>query len=189
MFELISEPLPSVRHLSLGAFQDSRGSFVKLFHSPALQDVVGPIDLREIFMSESAVGVVRGMHFQTPPHDHTKLVTCTQGKVVDVVLDIRKGSGTYGQAVGVTLDAAQPELLVIPSGFAHGFTALTDQAQMVYMTTAEHAPANDCGILWNSFGFDWPEGAGHGTEALSARDQKHPTLADYDSPFKVEAPL
>lgn len=186
MFEVIDEILPGVRRLNLDRFGDTRGGFVKLFHAPMIAEAAGETHLREIFMSDSAAGVVRGMHFQVPPHDHVKLVTCSAGRVLDVVLDIRKGSPTYGRAAGVELDGARPELVVIPSGFAHGFAAVSDGAQMVYMTTAEHAPAHDRGILWNSFEFAWPDGAGRADDAVSGRDKAHPTLSDFQSPFTYE---
>lgn len=175
--------LPGLRHLSLLSFHDTRGSFTKLFHSGIFEQHSLDFQVREIFLSESAKGVVRGMHFQTPPHDHTKVVMCLRGRVHDVVLDIRRGSPTIGQALGLDLDAAEPALLVIPPGFAHGFAALTDNAQMLYLTSSGHAPDHDVGILWNSFAFQWPEGVGTEHGDISERDRRHSAFEQYDSPF------
>ena len=182
-FETVAEPLPGLRVLDPGGFRDGRGAFTKLFHLPSLGAALGGAALREVFVTESAQGVVRGMHFQSPPHDHLKLVACTRGRVLDVVLDLRRGSPAYGRAMGIELDGAAPRLVWIPPGFAHGFAARTDGAQMLYMTTAEHAPDHDHGIAWDSFGFDWPEGAGRGPGLLSERDGRHPALASFESPF------
>ena len=118
------------------------------------------------------------MHFQTPPHAHDKLVYCAHGRVLDVLLDLRRGSG-YGHSVGVTLDSSQPAVLFIPRGVAHGFRALTDDALMVYKTSTEHAPSHDAGVRHDSFGFDWK----CDEPMLSERDRGHPALADFDSPF------
>jgi len=121
---------------------------------------------------------VRGMHFQLPPHDHVKLVYCPVGAVLDVLVDLRKGSG-MGRVASAELRGDEPSLLVIPKGVAHGFRALRDDSLMVYKTSTEHAPSHDAGIRWDSFGFDW----GVALPVLSARDAAHPALADFASPF------
>jgi dTDP-4-dehydrorhamnose 3,5-epimerase len=159
--------------------QDDRGTFVKTFHAELFADLGLPICWREEYYSKSKEGVIRGMHFQTHPHDHEKLVYCIQGRVLDVVVDLRKDSHTYGKHFAVELDAAHGCGLMIPKGMAHGFLALTEEVLMTYKVTSVYAPKNDSGIRWDSFGFDW----GISQPIVSARDRAHPTFEDFDSPF------
>jgi dTDP-4-dehydrorhamnose 3,5-epimerase len=134
--------------------------------------------MREEFYSSSNEDVVRGMHFQTPPHAHDKLVYCLAGSVDDVLLDLRTGA-TYGHVASVVLSAKSAEMVLMPRGIAHGFRSLENNSIMIYKTSSEHAPSSDKGIRWDSFGYDWqctrPE--------LSARDLSHPTLAEFETPF------
>lgn len=171
-------PLPGVSVIELKKFDDLRGSFVKTFSGKVWKAAGIDVEMREEFYSVSAKNVLRGMHFQVPPEDHAKVVYCPVGAVLDVLLDLRAGP-TYGKAVGVSLDAREPKLLVIPRGIAHGFLSLTDDSVMVYKTSTEHSPAHDMGLRWDSFGFNWPVE----NPVLSARDAAHPALADFSSPF------
>jgi dTDP-4-dehydrorhamnose 3,5-epimerase len=159
--------------------EDERGTFVKTFHTERFAELGLPVDWLEEYYSNSHRGVIRGMHFQTPPHDHEKLVYCMQGRVLDVVVDLRKASPTFGRHMSVELDAARGHGLLIPKGMAHGFLALTADVLMAYKVTTVYAPANDAGIRWDSFGFDW----GVDQPIVSARDRAHPALADFHSPF------
>ncbi|WP_193210814.1 dTDP-4-dehydrorhamnose 3,5-epimerase [Luteolibacter marinus] len=179
--ELISEPLPGVRVLRPFVFEDARGNFVKPFHEGQLAAHGIEMTVREEFFSTSAAGVLRGMHFQVPPHAHQKLVYCISGRVLDVVLDLRRDSPGYGRCAAFELSAANHHVVHIPVGLAHGFLSLEDQSCLVYKTDAVHAPDCDAGILWNSFGFDWPV-AGF-EPVISPRDQAHPRLSDFSSPF------
>jgi dTDP-4-dehydrorhamnose 3,5-epimerase len=159
--------------------QDERGTFVKTFHAERFLALGLPVDWREEYYSSSRKGVIRGMHFQTPPHEHEKIVYCMQGKVLDVVVDLRKASPTYGMHIAVELDAAIGQGLMIPKGMAHGFLALTEDVLMAYKVTTVYAPENDAGIRWDSFGLDWC--IDH--PIVSNRDCTHPAFADLDSPF------
>ncbi len=156
---------------------DFRGSFTKLLHPSDFgfkRD--SSFQLRESFVSWSESGVLRGMHFQSPPHAHEKAVTCLAGRVLDVVLDLRRSSPTFGCSVGFELDGAAPSTVWIPVGCAHGFAVLgADRALLHYMVTAEHAPNNDVGVRWDSFGFSWPIGT---AKLVSPRDNSLPALAD-----------
>jgi dTDP-4-dehydrorhamnose 3,5-epimerase len=178
---LISEPLPGVKVLEPFIHRDPRGDFVKSFHETQLSKHGICLDVKEEFFSTSAKGVLRGMHFQLPPHAHQKLIYCIAGSVLDVVLDLRVGSPTYGKSAGVEISAQNHHLIYIPRGFAHGFLSLEDQSCLVYKTDAVHAPSHDSGILWNSFGFDWPEK----NPKLSLRDQSFSCLQDFVSPFRA----
>ncbi len=178
--ELISEPLPGVKILRPFVFEDARGNFVKPFHEEQLAKHGIVMKVREEFFSTSAAGVLRGMHFQIPPHEHQKLIYCIIGRVWDVLLDLRRGSSTYGEATGFELSAANRHVVFIPVGFAHGFLSLENNSCLVYKTDAVHAPAHDDGILWSSFGFPWPLVA---EPVVSARDAAFSGLPDFDSPF------
>lgn len=172
------ELLPGAWLHKLNRFTDTRGSFVKTISRRPLQAAGLDFDFAEEFYSTSNKGVVRGLHFQLPPHDHVKLVYCAVGAVQDVLLDLRRGPG-YGKAVAIELREDLPQLLVIPRGVAHGFRCLMDGSLMVYKTSTEHAPTHDAGIRWDSFGFDW----GVAEATLSERDARHPTLAQFSTPF------
>jgi len=172
------ELLPGAVLVSLNRFEDARGGFVKTFARGAFEAAGVDFDFREEFYSFSRKDVVRGMHFQLPPHDHVKLVYCPAGAVLDVLVDLRRGPG-QGRVASVVLSGDDPAVLVIPRGVGHGFKALRDDSLMVYKTSTEHAPSHDAGVRWDSIGFDW------GVEApiVSARDAAHPSLADFASPF------
>lgn len=160
-------------------FVDHRGVFVKTFHETLFRELGVAFQPREEFYSTSAKNVLRGMHFQLPPAAHAKLVYCLYGRVLDVVLDLRRNSATYGRVFTCELNAANRELLFIPVGFAHGFLSLADESLMVYKADAVHSPAHDVGIAWDSFGLDWPIGQ----PILSERDRKFPAWAAFKSPF------
>jgi dTDP-4-dehydrorhamnose 3,5-epimerase len=177
--ELISTPLKGCYQVRPFLAQDERGTFVKTFHTEQFSSLGLPIDWREEYYSSSRKGVIRGMHFQTPPYDHEKLVYCMQGEVLDVVLDLRMGLATYGRYIAVKLDAARGQGLIIPKGMAHGFLALTEAVMMAYKVTSVYASENDAGIRWDSFGLDW----GVDQPIVSIRDRAHPKFSEFDSPF------
>ena len=136
--------------------EDNRGIFFKPFHFSSLQQAGIDFDAKESICSVSKKDVVRGMHFQKEPYAQAKLVYCPHGAILDVILDMRLQSPTYGKFEAVELSAKNGHALYIPEGFAHGFLALTDDAITSYIMTKEYHPESDQGILWNSFGFKWP---------------------------------
>ncbi|MDD2853936.1 MAG: dTDP-4-dehydrorhamnose 3,5-epimerase [Desulfuromonadaceae bacterium] len=160
-------------------FRDDRGSFVKTFHSGSFGEQGLVTSFAEEFYSWSKRGVLRGLHFQTPPSDHTKVVTCLSGEVLDAVVDLRTGSPTFGEHRLFNLRAAKATILYIPSGLAHGFMALSEEALMYYQVTTVHDPAADHGIRWDSAGIPWPLD----NPLVSPRDAAFPTLKDFVSPF------
>jgi dTDP-4-dehydrorhamnose 3,5-epimerase len=176
--EFVEELLPGVRQVRLKRFVDGRGDFVKTYDRSVYFAAGVAFDFAEEFYSVSMKNVVRGMHFQRPPHDHDKIVYCAAGAVEDVLLDLRKGDG-YGRFRSVVLSADDPLLLFIPKGVAHGFKSLADDSLMIYKTSTEYAPQHDCGICWNSFGYDWQCKA----PIISKRDQQHPRFSEFQSPF------
>ncbi len=181
MFQRLPSALPGCVELQPRVLSDARGRFVKTFHAAAFQQLGLCDQFAESYYSVSQRGVIRGLHFQTPPMAHTKLVYCVAGAVLDVVVDLRVGSPTYGQHALFELSAEQGNSVYIPAGMAHGFYTRSEQATLVYQVSTVYAPQHDAGILWNSAGIAWPEDA---TPILSERDQQFPTLAAFVSPFR-----
>lgn len=173
------ELLPGVFIIQVRRFVDARGEFVKTFHEEMFREIGIDVNWQEDFFSVSKAGVLRGMHFQLPPHDHEKLVYCISGRILDVVLDLRKTSEFYGQARSIELSSSDPHLVFIPKGMAHGFLALEDDSIVGYKTTVVHHPESDSGIHWDSFGYKWP--TAH--PMLSARDASFEGMQSFDSAF------
>lgn len=171
--------MSELRILNLPAFSDDRGSFVKSFnHTNLLSDGI-PFSVQESYYSVSAKNVIRGMHFQMPPYDHAKIVFCVSGAILDVALDLRKGSSTYGQSFAQLLSSENSKAYYIPHGFAHGFKALTEGAITYYLVSGEYHQASDTGIAYDSIGFEWE----CRNPILSLRDTGFASLKDFKSPF------
>lgn len=178
--------LNSLKQLLPGCFlinpqwsKDSRGEFIKTFQNSEYQSLGINFDIHEEFYSVSQANVIRGMHFQMPPHDHEKMVYCTSGAVLDVLLDLRKEN--YGKVACAEISKNNRHIIYIPRGVAHGFLSLEDNTVMIYKTSTEHVPTHDRGIKWDSFGFNWKLTA---TPILSNRDRDG--LVNFDtfiSPF------
>jgi dTDP-4-dehydrorhamnose 3,5-epimerase len=177
--KIIDTKLEGVKILQPDIFGDERGSFVKPFHKETFEKNGLNTRFEESFYSISKKGVIRGMHFQTPPADHVKLVYCPAGAIMDVVVDIRKNSPTYGQYVNVELSQNNGTMIYIPRGCAHGFIALEDNSAAVYMQETMRSAEHEGGIRYDSFGMDW----GTETPILSKRDQIFPKLSEFNSPF------
>jgi dTDP-4-dehydrorhamnose 3,5-epimerase len=174
--------IPGCFLMRAGRAQDARGSFVKTFHHDSFAAAGLRTDWREAYTSSSGSGVIRGMHFQLPPADHAKLVFCIAGQVLDVVVDLRRGSPTFGEHRAFRLDEADGAGVYIPTGCAHGFLSLSETSTMDYKVTSVHAPEQDSGIAYDSFGFDWPVDV----PTLSDRDRRHPPLAGFETPFRFD---
>jgi dTDP-4-dehydrorhamnose 3,5-epimerase len=179
MFEKRETALAGCFELQPIVRADSRGQFVKTFHHEYFESNELETDFREQYYSFSRKGVLRGMHFQTPPDAHNKLVYCTAGTILDVVVDVRVGSPTYGEHISLEISASTGNMIYIPVGLAHGFYSKTD-ATVVYNVGTVYSPDHDGGILWSSIGMDWPDMP----PDISERDVKFPTFAEFDSPFK-----
>jgi len=181
--EILKELLPGCFLLRPKVFEDSRGLFVKTFDENKFKELNLDFKMREEFYSISNLNVIRGMHFQTPPYDHEKLVYCTQGSALDVLLDLRVGGG-YGESASTILSSENKSIVFIPKGVAHGFISKSDSTLMMYKTTMPHNPESDCGIHWASFGFNW----GVDCPQTSIRDSYHPYFSDFNSPFFSDFP-
>ena len=164
-------------------FEDSRGYFFESFSQREFDEKIAPVVFVQDNESKSSYGVMRGLHFQRPPFTQTKLVRCVKGSVLDVAVDIRKGSPTYGQHVAVELTEDNHRQFFISKGFAHGFADLSETAVFQYKCDEFYHPESEGGIsiLDDSLGIDWLIPTTR--VLLSEKDTKHPLLKDFDSPF------
>jgi len=180
--KIIDTQINGLKILVPNVFEDKRGKFVKTFNDTFFQEHDLNIEIKETYYSLSNKNVIRGMHFQSPPDDHIKLVYVPHGKILDVVLDIRKDSLTYGKYFSIELSSENSKILIIPKGLAHGFKSLADDTNVTYMQTTTYSPNCDHGIRFDSFGFNWkvqdPE--------LSERDIAFETFTKFQTPFIVE---
>lgn len=166
-------------------FEDARGYFFESFSQREFEDKVGRVNFVQDNESKSSYGVMRGLHFQRPPFTQSKLVRCVKGAVLDVAVDIRKGSPSYGQHVAVELTEDNHRQFFIPKGFAHGFVVLSETAVFQYKCDEFYHPEADDGIsiLDDSLGIDWRIPTDKAL--LSEKDTKHLLLKDFDSPFSI----
>lgn len=181
--EVIKTAIEGVVILKPRVFEDARGYFFESFSQRDFEKEVGKVMFVQDNESMSSYGVMRGLHFQRPPFTQSKLVRCVRGTVLDVAVDIRKGSPTYGQHVAVELSEQNHLQFFIPHGFAHGFAVLSETAVFQYKCDNFYAPQADGGIsiLDESLGIDWRIPVDRAI--LSEKDTKHPMLKDFDSPF------
>ena len=164
-------------------FKDARGYFFESFSQREFEEKVGPVRFVQDNESMSTYGVMRGLHFQRPPYTQSKLVRCVSGRVLDVAVDIRLGSPTYGQHVAMELSAENHRQFFISKGFAHGFAVLSETAVFQYKCDEFYHPEADDGvsILDESLGIDWR--IPMDKAILSEKDTRHGMLADFQSPF------
>lgn len=182
--ELITTSIPEVVILKPRVFDDARGYFFESYSRRDFSRLTGrDIEFVQDNQSRSVRGVMRGLHFQRPPFTQAKLVRCVEGAVLDVAVDIRRGSPTYGRHVAVELTADNNLQFFVPRGFAHGFAVLSDTAVFQYKCDNYYAPEADGGIslLDPSLEIDWR--IDPATAILSEKDTRHPMLAGFDSPF------
>ena len=182
--EVIQTNIKGVVIIEHRLFKDDRGYFFESYSERDFNKQVGEIHFVQDNESKSSYGVMRGLHFQRPPFTQSKLVRCVKGAVLDVAVDIRKGSPTYGQHVAVELTEDNHRQFFIPRGFAHGFAVLSPEAIFQYKCDNFYHPEADGGIsiLDTSLGIDWRIPTEHAI--LSEKDTKHPLLKDFDSPFE-----
>lgn len=162
--------------------KDHRGFFVKTFHQEFFSSHHLQTNFVENYYSLSHKRVLRGLHFQIPPKEHTKLVYSIQGQVMDVVVDIRVGSPSYTQVEIFDLSAEKGNMIYIPPGLAHGFYVTSEQAILVYHVTSLYSPQHDSGIHWDSVRIPWPDKQ----PIISPRDSTFLDLGKYNSPFRYE---
>ncbi|WP_415401081.1 dTDP-4-dehydrorhamnose 3,5-epimerase [Tateyamaria sp. SN3-11] len=179
-------PLSGVIVITPNRFSDDRGFFSESYSAQALaaQGVTIPF-VQDNHSFSRAVGTVRGLHFQAPPHAQDKLVRCGRGALFDVAVDIRRGSPTYGQWFGTTLSFENGRQLLVPAGFAHGFVTLEPDTEIIYKCSDYYARETEGAIRWDDpdIGIDWGDVA---APVLSDKDAVAPALADLDTPFTYE---
>ena len=164
-------------------FGDERGFFLESYNREVFAANGLNIDfIQDNHARSKQKGVLRGLHFQAPPMDQTKLVRVTRGEVVDIVVDIRQGSPSYGKSYAVHLSEANHKQLLVPSGFAHGYMTLTDDVEFLYKVDKLYSPAHEGGLRWDDpdLGLTWPDVA----PILAKRDTLWPAWRDFVSPFK-----
>ncbi len=181
--ETIKTDIEGVVIIEPRIFKDARGYFFESYSKKEFDEKVAPVDFVQDNESCSTRGVMRGLHFQRPPYTQAKLVRCVKGAVLDVAVDIRKGSPTYGRHMAVELTEDNHRQFFIPKGFAHGFAVLSDVAVFQYKCDEFYHPEADGGIsiLDDTLGIDWQIDPAEAI--LSDKDKNHPFLADFDSPF------
>ena len=170
-------------------FEDARGYFFESFSQREFEEKVGKVTFVQDNESMSSYGVMRGLHFQYPPYTQSKLVRCVKGAVLDVAVDIRKCSPTYGQHVAIELTEDNHRQFFVPRGFAHGFAVLSETAVFQYKCDEFYHPEMDGGIsiLDDSLGIDWRIPTNKAL--LSEKDTKHDLLRDFESPFDINVNL
>lgn len=175
---VIPTAIPDVLIIEPKVFGDERGFFYESFNQKVFNDATGlDVQFVQDNHSRSSKGVLRGLHYQLPPHAQGKLVRCVRGAVFDVAVDIRKSSPTFGKWVGVELSETNHRQFWIPPGFAHGFLTLSETADFLYKTTDYYMPAFERGIRWNDpqVGVAWPELM---PVSLNARDASFPNIGN-----------
>jgi dTDP-4-dehydrorhamnose 3,5-epimerase len=181
--KFIKTEIPEVYIIEPSEFGDNRGYFLESFNLEKFEENVCKIKFVQDNESKSSKGVLRGLHFQKPPFNQAKLVRCIEGRVMDVAVDIRKGSPTYGQHVAVELTGENKRQLFVPRGFAHGFSVLSDTAVFAYKVDNIYAPETDSGIRYDDkeLNIDW--GLNKAEVQLSVKDKNLSFFKDLDSPF------
>ena len=181
--KVIKTDIPEVKIIEPTVFGDERGYFLESYNKKAFEENIGSITFVQDNESKSSKGVLRGLHFQKPPFTQAKLVRCIKGKVIDIAVDIRRDSPTYGKHVSVILSEENKKQLFVPRGFAHGFAVLSETAVFAYKVDNTYAPEYDGGIIWNDthLQIDW--NLSENEVKLSDKDVKLPNLASLDNPF------
>lgn len=179
--------IPEVLHITPTRHGDARGWFSETFRQSALDEAgfTGGAFVQDNQARSTGRGVLRGLHFQKPPHAQDKLVRCVLGAILDVAVDIRQGSPTFGQWVGVELSADNGAQMLVPRGFAHGYCTLSDDCEVLYKVTDYYAPQAEGALRWNdpALAIDWGMPAAQIT--TNARDAAAPLLAQLDTPFAL----
>jgi len=177
--EIEGTDIPGFKIIHLDKFSDNRGSFLKVFNIDFFEKHGLETNYKESYFSISHKNVIRGMHFQIPPYEHTKLVFINQGEIMDVVLDLRIKSPTFGRFLTIELNTSNPVILYLPPGCAHGFLSLEDNSMVSYLQTTVYNPLCDKGIKFDSFGMNW----GITNPIVSKRDNEFICLDLFKSPF------
>jgi len=178
--EFIKTNIPGLFLIKPNTYEDSRGTLLKTFHYNIFRREGLECDFKESFFSVSYKNVIRGMHFQFPPYDHAKLIYVIQGSIIDVSLDIRKGSPTYGMYFAEKINYKNKFMIYIPRGCAHGYLSLENNATLIYMQTSIYVPEFNSGIRYDSFGMNWDVSV----PIISKRDREFVPFNKFEAPFR-----
>ena len=183
--KFIETEISDVIIIEPSVFIDERGYFLETYNQNKFEEAVGMTSFIQDNESKSSKGVLRGLHFQKPPFEQAKLVRCIEGEVLDVAVDIRKNSKTYGQHIAVILSGENKRQLFIPRGFAHGFLVLSDNATFAYKVDNTYAPEHDAGIRWNDKELSIQWSMKENEVTVSDKDALLPILSDFITPFTI----
>ena len=164
-------------------FEDERGYFLESYNEKEFEKAIGKVSFVQDNESKSSKGVLRGLHFQKPPYSQAKLVRCIEGEVLDVAVDIRDGSKTFGQHVAVELSGENKKQVFIPRGFAHGFLVLSESATFAYKVDNSYAPEYDAGIRWDDSMLNIQWGVNESEVMVSEKDAEFPFFLEFETPF------
>ena len=181
--KFVNTPIEGLVIIEPTVFGDDRGYFLECYNKKEFEKAIGEISFVQDNESKSSKGVLRGLHFQKPPYAQAKLVRCIEGKVLDVAIDIRDGSETYGQHVIVELSGENKKQVFIPRGFAHGFLVLSNTATVSYKVDNSYAPAYDAGIRWDDPTLNIQWGVNESEVLVSEKDAKLPFFSEFETPF------
>ena len=181
--KFIKTDISDVYIIEPSVFQDTRGYFLESYNQNKFEKFIGNISFVQDNESKSSKGVLRGLHFQKPPFAQAKLVRCIEGKVLDVAVDIRKESKTYGNHIAVELSGENKKQLFVPRGFAHGFVVLSESATFAYKVDNTYAPDHDAGIRWNDKELNIQWDMEDSKVLVSEKDAELPFLSEFESPF------
>ena len=175
--KILTEINPDIKIIDIKSSNDQRGYFRKI----CSQNDGGMLneEIKEIYYTMSAAGTIRGMHFQIPPWEHEKLVHVVSGKIVDVIVDLRKKSPFYKRYMAIEIEETDNKVIYIPKGFAHGFASYKDKTILMYCVTSVYHPEADYGILYDSIGYEW----NIQNPIISLRDKGFLTMDQFQSPF------
>ena len=182
--KFIKTAIPDVCIIEPSVFGDDRGYFLESFNLEKFEENMFPIKFIQDNESKSSRGVLRGLHFQKPPYAQAKLVRCIEGCVIDVAVDIRKGSPTYGKHVSVELSGENKRQLFLPRGFAHGFSVLSENAVFAYKVDNRYVPESDSGIRYDDKELNINWRLNEEDIQLSFKDKELKSFKNLDSPFK-----
>ena len=181
--KFVNTPIEGLVIIEPTLFGDDRGYFIESYNKKKFEEAIGNISFVQDNESKSAKGVLRGLHFQKPPYSQAKLVRCIEGKVLDVAVDIRDGSKTFGQHVTVELSGENKKQVFIPRGFAHGFLVLSESAIFAYKVDNSYASAYDEGIRWDDSILNIRWGVSESEVSVSEKDAKLPFFSEFKTPF------
>jgi len=181
--KFVNTPIEGLVIIEPTLFGDDRGYFLESYNKKEFEKAIGEISFVQDNESKSSKGVLRGLHFQKPPYAQAKLVRCIEGKVLDVAVDIREGSETFGQHITVELSGENKKQVFIPRGFAHGFLVLSESAIFAYKVDNSYAPTHDAGIRWDDSLLNIQWGVSESDVLVSEKDAKLPFFLEFETPF------